>query len=105
MTKQIDTQEFKMQVLQGQGVTLVDFFATWCGPCKMLSPILEELEKEMPSVQFAKIDVDDEQQLAMQYGIMSVPTMVIFKDGEKKEQLVGLQQKETLREKLQYYGA
>lgn len=100
MTKQIDALEFKKDVLGGEGVTLVDFFATWCGPCKMLSPILEEISNEMNDVNIVSIDVDEEQQLAMQYNIMSVPTMMIFKDGEKKEQLVGLLPKDAIVEKI-----
>lgn len=65
-----------------QGVTLVDFFANWCGPCKMLSPILEDLDNEYPDVTFVKVDCDNEMGLAERYGIMSIPAIFILKDGQ-----------------------
>lgn len=72
------------------GVVLVDFFATWCGPCKMLGPVLEDLAKELEGkVHIVKVDVDQSQELAMRFNIMSVPTMIIFKDGQPVKQLQG----------------
>ncbi|MCI6157351.1 MAG: thioredoxin [Peptoniphilaceae bacterium] len=102
MTRQIDSGEFKNEVLGGKGVVLVDFFATWCGPCKMMAPALEELSEA--GYRIFSVDVDEEQLLAAQYGIMNIPTLMIFKDGEKKEQIVGLTPKSTIREKLDYYA-
>ena len=74
----------------GSGVTLVDFFATWCGPCKMLSPIIEELAAKASGFSVYKVDIDECEDLAMDYSVMSVPTMIIFKDGEEVERLVGV---------------
>lgn len=75
------------------GVTLVDFFATWCGPCKMLSPIVEEIGSEAQSFSVYKVDIDECEDLAMDYSVMSVPTLVIFKDGEEAERLIGARSK------------
>ena len=66
-----------------EGITIVDFYANWCGPCRMLSPVLEELEEENSGISIAKVDVDDNEDLVRKYGIMSVPTLLIFKNGEK----------------------
>lgn len=78
------------------GITLVDFYAEWCGPCKMLSPILEMLDQEQTKVQIIKVDVDADPAIAQRYGVMSMPTMIVFKDGEKVDQKVGLLSKEAL---------
>lgn len=76
------------------GVVLVDFFATWCGPCKMLAPVLEELSQAYEGkARIIKVDVDKEQELAGQYGVMSIPTMILFKNGEVVKQVVGFQPK------------
>lgn len=86
------------------GVVLVDFFATWCGPCKMLGPVLEEVEGAVAGkASIVKVDVDQDQQLAMQYGIMSVPTMLIFKNGDLKKQLQGFMSKAQLLNELEAY--
>jgi thioredoxin 1 len=76
------------------GITLVDFWAPWCGPCQMLGPVIEEIEKEMTGkINVQKVNVDEEPALANQYGISSIPAVLIFKDGEVKETLVGFRQK------------
>ena len=80
-----------------QGLTVVDFWASWCGPCRLLSPIVEELAGEMRDVRFAKVNVDDEPDLANQYGINAIPTLVILKGGAQVAQSVGLKTKEELR--------
>lgn len=79
---------------------VIDFHATWCGPCKVLSPILEELEEEVENVQFVKLDVDQFPEIAGANQVMGVPTVVILKDGEVKERFVGVQPKETIKEKI-----
>ena len=103
MAKVINASEFKDLVLDSKGIVLVDFFATWCGPCKALAPTLEKLAPEFEGkVNIYKVDIDKSQQLASQYRVMSVPTMKIFKDGET---IVGLQPESALRDKLKYYSA
>lgn len=79
------------------GVVLVDFFATWCGPCKMLSPIIEEIGEECGgSYEVYKVDVDEAEDVAMDYGVMSVPTLIILKDGEEAERLIGVRPKNEI---------
>ena len=80
-----------------QGLTVVDFWASWCGPCRLLSPIVEELAGEMADVNFAKVNVDDEPDLANRFGINAIPTLVMLKNGEPAAQSVGLKTKEELR--------
>ena len=84
--------------ITAKGYTLVDFFATWCGPCKMLSPILEELDAEFSDVNFIKVDVDEENALAAKYGIMSIPTIYMFKDGEVVAKTGGYQPKAQMKQ-------
>lgn len=79
-----------------EGVTLVDFYATWCGPCKMLSPVLEQVEQELVGVKFIKVDVDENPNLSEQYRIMSVPTLILFKDGNIVEKKTGFMPKDQL---------
>lgn len=79
-----------------EGVTVVDFFATWCGPCKMLAPVLEELESDRSDFKIVKVDIDKEEALARSYGVMSVPTLILFKDGKEIAKKVGFMPKELL---------
>ena len=76
-----------------EGLVLVDFFATWCGPCKMLSPVLEEVSEENSNVTIVKVDVDEAGALAAQYGIQAVPTLILFKNGERVDVRMGYQNK------------
>jgi thioredoxin 1 len=85
-----------------QGVSLVDFWAPWCGPCRMQEPIVEELAQEFGGrATIAKLNVDDEPELASRFGVMSIPTLILFKDGQPVDKLVGLQSKETLKARLE----
>lgn len=82
-----------------EGVVLVDFWATWCGPCKMIAPVLEELDAEMgDKVKIVKVDVDENQQTASQFGVMSIPTLVLMKDGKEVDKVIGFQPKDALVE-------
>lgn len=84
-----DGNTFETEVLNAKGTVLVDFFATWCGPCKMLSPVLEKVAEKHPDVKVVKVDVDQASDLASQYGVMGVPTMIVFKDGQIANKAVG----------------
>lgn len=84
-----------------EGVVLVDFFANWCGPCKMLTPVLEDLSQSMPNVKIVKVDVDNDGALAGRYGIQSIPNLIIFKDGKAVDQIVGFTSKGDLQAKLE----
>lgn len=92
----ISTNSFKKEVLEESKTVLVDFYADWCGPCKMLSPVVEEVAKENENIKFVKINVDESQELAMQYNIMSIPTLVLIKNGQKVNRKVGLIDKSEL---------
>ncbi len=85
--EQIKQANFK-EAIKGD-MTLVDFYATWCGPCKMLHPVLEEVEKEIQNVSLKKVDVDDANEIAKEYGIMSIPTLILFKNGVEVARNVG----------------
>ena len=85
----LDKTNFETEVLKNKGVVLVDFYATWCGPCKMTGPIIEQLADEIKNVKFVKVDVDQNQELSSQYQVFSIPTFLIFKNGQVVDQFVG----------------
>ena len=92
------------EIINSSSPVVIDFHATWCGPCKVLSPILEELNDEIEGVEFVKLDVDQHPQIAGQNQVMGVPTVVILKDGEVKDRFVGVQPKEVIKEKITSLG-
>lgn len=89
MAKKIKTEEFENEVINAKETVLVDFFATWCGPCKMLAPELEKFSEQHPEIKVVKIDVDEETPLAIKYGVASIPTLLLFKGGEVVNKTLG----------------
>lgn len=97
----VGDQTFEEEVVKSERAVLVDFWAEWCGPCKMLEPIIDELANEMGGkVKFAKVDVDTNQEVASKYNILSIPTVILFKKGEPVSQLIGVQPKERYLEEI-----
>ena len=95
---------FKEEVLDSEKVVLVDFWAPWCGPCQMVGPFIEELEKEMEGkIKVAKVNVDEESVLAQEYEIMSIPAVFVFKNGEVVERLIGAMNKDSYVEAVEKY--
>lgn len=100
--KQINEKEFADSIKDG--ITVVDFFATWCGPCRMMAPILEDVEKDLGGkAKFFKVDVDDNEALARKFGIMSIPTIMVFENGEQREKHIGLWQHDDAVDTIRSY--
>lgn len=101
MAFQFTDANFKTEALESDKLVLVDFYADWCGPCKMMAPIIDELAKEYEGiVKIGKLNVDDNPETTKQYRVMSIPTMIIIKNGEAVDTLVGAVSKNVLKEKL-----
>lgn len=105
MARQLNSNEFQNEVLNSTDTVLVDFSATWCGPCKMLAPIVEELGREMEGkAKVFKVDVDKSGDIAQRYNIMGVPTVMIFKNGTAVDKMVGFQPKEVIKSRLEQHS-
>lgn len=100
MLKHINKNEFELEVLREEKVVVVDFFAQWCGPCKMLSPILEEVQGEMQNVKIVKLDIDENPETAAKYGVTNIPTIKIFKSGKEVTTKVGFLPKQQLMDMI-----
>ena len=96
MVKNINENEFEKEIEKGK--VLVDFYATWCGPCKMLSPVIEEFSEKYSDIKFLKVNVDNELQLAQKFNVMSIPTLILFEDGKEIKKNIGLLSKTDLEE-------
>jgi thioredoxin 1 len=102
----IDESTFDAEVKQADGLVMVDFWAPWCGPCRLIAPVLEELAAENgDAVKITKVNVDENQMLAGQYGIRSIPSLLFFKEGQVVEMVVGAQPKDALQEKIAAHTA
>lgn len=97
----VTKDSFKSEVLDHTGVVFIDFYADWCGPCKMTEPIIDELSGEIKDVKFVKVDVDANADIASQYNVFSIPTFIILKDGKVAGQTVGAQGKESFLKEIQ----
>ena len=92
----ITSQNFEEKVLSSDGLKIVDFWAPWCGPCRMLAPVVEDVASEMPEVTFCKLNIDESQALAAQLGIRNIPTLLVFKNGELISRQIGALNKQQL---------
>jgi len=101
MAENLTEKNFEKEVLKSKEPVLVDFWAEWCGPCKMMGPIIDELSKEVKGAKVLKVNIEEEEALASKYGIMSIPTFLLFKDGKIVEQMVGVIDKDKLSKALE----
>ena len=96
MITNVTKQNFDKEVIQAEGSVLLDFWAAWCGPCRMIAPAVEKIAEEHPEVKVCKINIDDEQELAIRHGVMSIPTLMVVKNGEIVNTAIGLRPKEEI---------
>ncbi|MBQ7392604.1 MAG: thioredoxin [Clostridia bacterium] len=92
----ITLENFEAEVIKSEKTVLVDFWASWCGPCRMLSPVVDEIAEERTDIKVGKVNVDEQEELAMRFGIMSIPTLIVFKNGEPVRKTMGVQPKAAI---------
>lgn len=100
--KELEVKTFDGEI--GKGTTLVDFWAAWCGPCRMLAPVIEEISEGTKGVKFGKVDINAQQELAARFGVMSIPTLVLFRDGEEVDRLIGAYPREIIEKWIKEKG-
>lgn len=100
MITNITKDNFEAEVLKADKPVLVDFWASWCGPCKMIAPEVQQITDEHPEIKVCKINVDEEGELSIKYGVMSIPTLMIFKNGEVAQTAIGYRKKDEIEELL-----
>ncbi len=100
MTIEITAENFEQEVLNSDKPVLIDFWAAWCGPCRMLSPVVDEVADENPGIKVGKVNVDEQGELAMKFGISSIPTLMFFKDGKNIDSSVGVVQKTAIEKMI-----
>ena len=100
MADAVKTDDFEKEVLQSDKPVLVDFWAEWCGPCHAIAPVLEQMESEHSDLKIVKLNIDEEPAVAQRYGVMSIPTLILFKDGEPQAAAVGAMPKSMLEQRL-----
>jgi len=93
---EVTAANFRSEVLESDGLVMVDFWAAWCGPCRMVSPVVEEIAQEHPEIKVCKVNVDSEQELARRYRIMSIPSLYVFKNGEVANKTIGAVPKQNI---------
>jgi len=103
MVISVNQDNFKQEVIEEKGVVLVDFYADWCGPCRMTGPIIDELSEELKEIKFVKVNIDENPDLASRYQIFSIPSFLIFKNGAVVSSLVGARSKENLLDELKKF--
>ena len=96
----ITKDNFENEVMKSDKPVLIDFWASWCGPCRMIAPSIEEIANEIPAVKVGKINIDEEQELAMKFGVMSIPTLIVVKDGKVVKKSIGAKPKAAILELL-----
>ena len=94
---EVSRDNFVTEVLEAEGKVLVDFWASWCAPCRMLAPVIDDVAQEMPDVKVVKVNVDKEQDLAQTYGVMSIPTLIVFEGGKEVKRSMGYVPKEAVK--------
>ncbi len=100
MAVHVNKDNFEAEIKASKIPVVADFWAAWCGPCRMIAPVIDELSKEMANVKFVKINVDEEQELAANFGIMSIPTIIIFKNGKEIDRIRGFSPKEHMKKTI-----